>query len=64
MGVGLGPTQSLYGLAVQNAVSPREIGVATSTSQFFRQIGSTMGVALFGTLLTNNLASAARWWAA
>ncbi len=60
MGIGLGPTQSLYGIAVQNAVSPREIGVATSTSQFFRQIGSTMGVALFGTLLTNNLASAAR----
>ncbi len=60
MGIGLGPTQSLYGLAVQNAVSPREIGVATSTSQFFRQIGSTMGVAIFGTVLTNNLASAAR----
>jgi EmrB/QacA subfamily drug resistance transporter len=60
MGIGLGPTQSLYSLAVQNAVSPREIGVATSTSQFFRQIGATMGVALFGALLTNNLASAAR----
>ena len=59
-GIGLGPTQSLYGLAVQNAVSPREIGVATSTSQFFRQVGQTMGVAIFGTLLTNNLASAAR----
>jgi EmrB/QacA subfamily drug resistance transporter len=60
MGIGLGPTQSLYSLAVQNAVSPREIGVATSTSQFFRQIGATMGVALFGSLLTNNLASVAR----
>jgi EmrB/QacA subfamily drug resistance transporter len=60
VGAGVGPTQSLYGLAVQNAVSPREIGVATSTSQFFRQIGSTMGVAIFGTVLTNNLNSAAR----
>ncbi len=60
MGIGLGPTQSLYSIAVQNAVSPREIGVATSTSQFFRQIGATVGVALFGTLLTNNLSSAAR----
>jgi EmrB/QacA subfamily drug resistance transporter len=60
IGVGLGPTQSLYSLAVQNAVSPREIGVATSSSQFFRQIGQTMGVAIFGTVLTNNLASAAR----
>jgi hypothetical protein len=46
-------------LAVQNAVSPREIGVATSTTQFFRQIGSTIGVAVFGTLLTNNLSAAA-----
>jgi EmrB/QacA subfamily drug resistance transporter len=60
IGVGLGPTQSLYSLAVQNAVSPRESGVATSSSQFFRQIGQTMGVAIFGTVLTNNLASAAR----
>jgi EmrB/QacA subfamily drug resistance transporter len=59
VGVGLGPTQSLYSLAVQNAVSPREIGVATSTTQFFRQIGSTIGVAVFGTLLTNNLSAAA-----
>jgi EmrB/QacA subfamily drug resistance transporter len=60
LGIGLGPSQSLYGVAVQNAVTPQEIGVATSASQFFRQIGSTMGVAIFGTLLTNNLASAAR----
>jgi EmrB/QacA subfamily drug resistance transporter len=60
IGIGLGPTQSLYSLAVQNAVSPREIGVATSSTQFFRQIGQTMGVAIFGTVLTNNLASAAR----
>ena len=34
------------------AISP---GVVTSSSQFFRQIGSTMGVALFGTFLTNHL---------
>ncbi len=60
LGIGLGPSQSLYSLVVQNAVSPREIGVATSTSQFFRQIGSTIGVAVFGTLLTNNLSSAAK----
>ena len=60
LGIGLGPLQSLYGLAVQNAVQPQEIGVATSTSQFFRQIGQTMGAAIFGTVLTNNLASAAQ----
>jgi hypothetical protein len=56
-GVGLGPAQSLYSIAVQNAVQPHEIGVASSTSQFFRQIGSTIGVAAFGALLTNNLSA-------
>lgn len=56
-GIGLGPAQALFSLAVQNAVEPRDIGVATSTSQFFRQIGSTIGVAIFGALLTSGLAS-------
>jgi EmrB/QacA subfamily drug resistance transporter len=55
LGVGLGPGQSLFVLAVQNAVPPEQLGVVTSASQFFRQIGSTTGVALFGTFLTNNL---------
>ena len=56
VGLGLGPGQSLFGLASQNAVEPRDIGVATSSNQFFRQIGSTIGVALFGALLTHRLA--------
>src|SRR3546814_6307779 len=55
IGIGLGPGQSLFGLAVQNAVPPHQMGVATSSGQFTRQIGSTMGVALFGALLTTNL---------
>ena len=55
IGLGLGPTQSLFNMAVQNAVSNRETGVATSTMQFCRQIGSTVGVAVFGTLLTQHL---------
>ena len=58
-GIGLGPSMSLFSLAVQNAVSPTQIGVATSSSQFFRQIGGTVGVAIFGAILTNNLAAAA-----
>jgi EmrB/QacA subfamily drug resistance transporter len=57
VGLGLGPGQSLFNLAAQNAVEPRDIGVATSSNQFFRQIGSTIGVALFGALLTHRLAS-------
>jgi len=35
----------------------RDIGVATSSNQFFRQIGSTIGVAVFGALLTHRLAN-------
>jgi EmrB/QacA subfamily drug resistance transporter len=55
LGVGLGPGQSLFSLAVQNAMPVERLGVVTSSSQFFRQIGSTVGVAVFGTLLTNQL---------
>ena len=55
LGVGLGPGQSLFSLAIQNAMPMNQLGVVTSSSQFFRQIGSTMGVALFGTFLTNHL---------
>ena len=57
VGIGLGPGQSLFSLAVQNAVPMHQLGVATSSGQFVRQIGSTMGVALFGAILTSSLAS-------
>jgi EmrB/QacA subfamily drug resistance transporter len=55
VGLGLGPSQSLFSLAVQNAVPPHRMGVATSSGMFFRQIGQTVGVAVFGALLTHNL---------
>jgi hypothetical protein len=64
LGVGLGPLQSLYGIAIQNAVPVNRIGVVTSANAFFRQIGSTVGVAIFGTLLTNNLNGKLAAWAA
>ncbi|MET0294808.1 MAG: MDR family MFS transporter [Phenylobacterium sp.] len=57
VGAGLGPGQSMFALSVQNAVPLHQIGVATSSSQFVRQIGSTLGVALFGAMLTAGLAS-------
>ena len=44
-------------MAIQNALPARDLGVATSSNQFFRQIGSTIGVALFGAFLTNRLDS-------
>jgi len=50
-GLGMGFLQPVYTLAVQN-VAPREhMGAATSSSIFFRQIGSTVGVAAFGSVM-------------
>lgn len=59
LGLGLGPAQSVFNLAAQNAVPRDQLGVATSAGQFFRQIGSTVGVAVFGAVLTHNLATPA-----
>ncbi|AIZ44318.1 multidrug transporter [Deinococcus radiopugnans] len=56
LGIGLGPVNSQLTLAVQNA-SPREkLGSATSGNQFFRQIGGTLAVSLFGALVNAQLA--------
>jgi hypothetical protein len=62
LGLGLGPLQGLYGVAVQNAVPLNRIGVVTSANQFFRQIGSTVGVAIFGTLLSTGLNAKLEAW--
>ena len=50
-GFGLGLTMQPLILAVQNAVAPREMGVATSSSLFFRQVGGTLGTAIFLSIL-------------
>src|SRR4029453_12400314 len=55
MGVGLGFNFQPVILAVQNAVSPREMGVATSSVTFFRQMGGTIGVAAFLSILFTTL---------
>jgi EmrB/QacA subfamily drug resistance transporter len=57
LGIGIGPALPIYNLAIQNAVNPREIGAATSSTLFFRQIGSTVGIAIFGTILATVLAA-------
>jgi EmrB/QacA subfamily drug resistance transporter len=54
-GIGLGPAQTLFSLVIQNAAPAPDIGVATGMSQFSRQMGSTVGVALFGTFLVHGL---------
>jgi len=55
LGVGLGFNFQPAVLAVQNAVSPREMGVATSSVTFFRQMGATIGTAAFLSVLFSRL---------
>lgn len=50
-GMGLGLNMQSVILAVQNAVNPRDMGVATSSVTFFRQMGGTLGAAVFLSLL-------------
>jgi EmrB/QacA subfamily drug resistance transporter len=50
-GLGLGGNMQPIILAVQNAVAPREIGVATSSVTFSRQMGGTLGTAVFLSVL-------------
>jgi len=50
-GFGMGLMLPGYTVAVQNAAPHRHMGVATASSTFFRSIGSTVGVAVFGSLL-------------
>ncbi|MFB3053329.1 MAG: MDR family MFS transporter [Dehalococcoidia bacterium] len=57
MGIGLGMSLPLFMLAVQNAVPHRVMGVATSTMQFLRSVGGTMGVAIMGSLINSTLSS-------
>ncbi|HEY7074182.1 MAG TPA: MFS transporter [Solirubrobacteraceae bacterium] len=57
LGLGLGMVMQVLVLAVQNAVDYRFLGVATSGSTLFRQVGGSIGVALFGAIFTNRLAA-------
>jgi EmrB/QacA subfamily drug resistance transporter len=60
VGLGMGPTMPVFTLAAQNAVDMSQLGVVTSLTQFARSIGSTLGVAVFGSILTNRFAPALR----
>lgn len=59
-GVGIGFTMPTFTLAVQNAFPQRQIGVVTSSVQFFRSIGATVGIAVMGSMLTSELQSSIR----
>jgi EmrB/QacA subfamily drug resistance transporter len=56
-GFGLGITMPLYTIAVQNAVPYNILGVATSSTAFFRSIGGSVGLAVFGSVMNNRFAT-------
>ncbi|RDG39398.1 MFS transporter [Streptomyces corynorhini] len=58
LGLGIGLVMPVIVLAVQNAVPPADIGAATSANNYFRQIGGSVGAAVFGTLFAGRLADA------
>jgi EmrB/QacA subfamily drug resistance transporter len=55
-GVGLGPSYSIFTTVVQNGVPAEQLGVATSSLTFFRQIGGAVGLAVLGTLFVSGVA--------
>ncbi|MEU3074099.1 MFS transporter [Streptomyces laurentii] len=58
LGVGIGLIMPVLVLAVQNSVRPADLGTATSAHNYFRQIGGSVGAAIFGTLFASRLADA------
>jgi MFS family permease len=55
LGLGLGITMPVFNLVVQNAMPQRDLGVATASTQLFRNIGGTVGTALMAGVLNHSL---------
>ncbi|CAL9604389.1 MFS transporter [Streptomyces sp. enrichment culture] len=60
LGAGIGLVMPVLILAVQNSVRPADLGTATSAHNYFRQIGGSVGAAIFGTLFADRLTDALR----
>ncbi|MET9101557.1 MFS transporter [Streptomyces antibioticus] len=58
LGAGIGLAMPVLILAVQNSVRPADLGTATSANNYFRQIGGSVGAAVFGTLFAGRLTDA------
>ncbi|MFI7346165.1 MFS transporter [Streptomyces sp. NPDC049936] len=58
LGAGIGMVMPVLVLAVQNSVRPADLGTATSANNYFRQIGGSVGAAIFGTLFADRLTDA------
>ncbi|MFC9928006.1 MFS transporter [Streptomyces sp. NPDC127190] len=60
LGAGIGLVMPVLVLAVQNSVRPADLGTATSANNYFRQIGGSVGAAIFGTLFADRLSRSLR----
>ncbi|WP_439959738.1 MFS transporter [Streptomyces abyssomicinicus] len=58
LGAGIGLVMPVLVLAVQNSVRPSDLGTATSANNYFRQIGGSVGAAVFGTLFADRFTEA------
>ncbi|MFD5477219.1 MFS transporter [Streptomyces hawaiiensis] len=58
LGAGIGMVMPVLILAVQNSVRPADLGTATSANNYFRQIGGSVGAAVFGALFADRLTHA------
>ncbi|MCW2783973.1 MAG: drug resistance transporter, EmrB/QacA subfamily, partial [Marmoricola sp.] len=56
LGAGIGLVMQVMVLVTQNSVDRSQLGVATATVSFFRSVGGSVGVAVFGALFTSGLA--------
>jgi EmrB/QacA subfamily drug resistance transporter len=56
VGIGIGLVMQVLVLVVQNDAVPKDMGVATSTATFFRSVGGSFGVAIFGAIFASRLA--------
>ena len=59
LGLGMGVAMPVINLAIQNEFAQKDLGVATSSNQLFRSLGSTIGTAAFTVLLTSGIAAQA-----
>jgi len=57
LGLGLGPSLPLLPLIVQNHFGPKDTGVVTGSTQFFRTIGGAIGSSVLGTIFNNQLSA-------
>lgn len=57
LGLGSGMMYTVFTISVQNSFSLREIGIVTASMQFFRNVGSTVAIPVFGYIVNATLAS-------